>query len=473
MKETKFKQTEVGMIPRDWGILKLNDLCYLITKQTGFDYSAAIKPSLVRNSSNSTLPFIQNKDFEGTKINFETDFYIPKFVAINYPKILLNEPVLLISISGRIGNVAYFSHQKDAFIGGAVGVARFNDKRLIEWTNLYLLSTGGQSQIFANEKSGAQHNLTIADVRNLKIAFPPTIKEQQRIANALSDVDTLIANLEKLIAKKKNIKKGAMQQLLTGKKRLPGFGSDERTGSRPTDERRKECHSERSAKREVEESSGYKMTELGLIPSDWLQMKLRDLCYLITKQTGFDYSATIKPSLVTEESKETLPFIQNKDFEGTSINFATDFFIPKNIAANFPKILLNEPVLLISISGKIGNVAYFSHERDAFIGGAVGVARFNEKKYIKWTNLFLQSEYGQKQIFANEKSGAQHNLTIEDVRNLNVYMPSSCEEQTAIANVLSDMDAEISALETKLAKYRTLKTGMMQQLLTGKIRLVK
>lgn len=376
---------------------------------------------------------------------------------------------VLISAAGTIGRTVVYDG-KDAFFQDSNIVWLENDESVLTNQYLYYLY---QVVEWKTENGGAVSRLYNDNFKITPIAIPSSKKEQQRIANALSDVDTLINNLEKLIAKKKNIKQGAMQQLLTGKKRLPGFGSDERTGSRPTDERRKECHSERSAKREVEESSGYKMTELGLIPSDWLQMKLRDLCYLITKQTGFDYSATIKPSLVTEESKETLPFIQNKDFEGTSINFATDFFIPKNIAANFPKILLNEPVLLISISGKIGNVAYFSHERDAFIGGAVGVARFNEKKYIKWTNLFLQSEYGQKQIFANEKSGAQHNLTIEDVRNLNVYMPSSCEEQTAIANVLSDMDAEISALETKLAKYRTLKTGMMQQLLTGKIRLIK
>ena len=386
------------------------------------------------------------------------------------------------------GDIVIADTAEDETVGKSTEITNAKNKKIVsglhtipirpkikfapKWLGYYINSACWHDQILPFITGTKVSAISKAAVSQTKLFFPAKIEEQQRIANALSDVDTLIANLEKLIAKKKNIKQGAMQQLLTGKKRLPGFGSDERTGSRPTDERRKECLSERSAKREVEESSGYKMTELGMIPSDWLQMKLRDLCYLITKQTGFDYSATIKPSLVTEESKETLPFIQNKDFEGTSINFATDFFIPKNIAANFPKILLNEPVLLISISGKIGNVAYFSHERDAFIGGAVGVARFNEKKYIKWTNLFLQSEYGQKQIFANEKSGAQHNLTIEDVRNLNVYMPSSCEEQTAIANVLSDMDTEISALETKLAKYRKLKTGMMQQLLTGKIRLV-
>ena len=98
------------------------------------------------------------------------------------------------------------------------------------------------------------------------IPIPPTIEEQQRIANALSDVDSLISNLEKLIAKKKNIKQGAMQQLLTGRKRLPGFGPS--------------CHPERSTKCAVEGTSHFKMTELGPIPSDWEMKKLDDIMML-------------------------------------------------------------------------------------------------------------------------------------------------------------------------------------------------
>lgn len=463
-----FKMTEVGMIPSDWNLVEISELA---KDMADGPFGSNLKKE--HYTSDSQVRIIQLSNigecgWENENTKYTTFEHAKTIARCIVPK---EESILVAKMMPAGRAIICPKTEKQYILGSDVIRITANEKLNSKYFVYATKSQAYLKQISDNTQGSTRQRTSISKLR--KIAMPlPIFKEQQRIASALSDIDTLIANIEKLIAKKKNIKQGAMQQLLTGKKRLPGFAPDERTGSRPTDERRKECHSERSAKREVEKSSGYKMTELGLIPSDWLQMKLRDLCYLITKQTGFDYSATIKPSLVTEESKETLPFIQNKDFEGTSINFATDFFIPKNIAANFPKILLNEPVLLISISGKIGNVAYFSHERDAFIGGAVGVARFNEKKYIKWTNLFLQSEYGQKQIFANEKSGAQHNLTIEDVRNLNVYMPSSCEEQTAIANVLSDMDTEISALETKLAKYRKLKTGMMQQLLTGKIRLV-
>ena len=95
------------------------------------------------------------------------------------------------------------------------------------------------------------------------------------------------------------------------------------------------------------------------LTTTWEQRKLNDLCFLITKQTGFDYSATIKPSLLTENIGNCYSFIQNKDFDGENINMDTDFYIPISVAENFPKITLDTPSLLISISGKIGNIGYY------------------------------------------------------------------------------------------------------------------
>ena len=108
----------------------------------------------------------------------------------------------------------------------------------------------------------------------------------------------------------------------------------------------------------------------------------------------------------------------------------------------------------------------------AFIGGAVGICRFKCEQKAEWCMLYLQSSAGQKQIFECQKSGAQHNLTVEDVRKLVIKLPATIEEQTAIASILSDMDNEIEALEDKLNKTRQIKQGMMQELLTGRIRLV-
>ena len=286
---------------------------------------------------------------------------------------------------------------------------------------------------FGNEVAKYTAKSSVDSVRRDMIAemlIPvPSPEEQQKIAEALSDMDNLVSSLEKLIEKKKAIKQGAMQELLTGEKRLQGF-------SEP-----------------------------------WVIKTIEELCYLVTKQTGFDYSNEIKPSLVNSHMPYCIPFIQNKDFEGTSINYITDYYIPKSVAIKYPKILLDETCLLISLSGKIGNVGLFSGEKLAFVGGAIGIARFYDKNIASWVMLYLQSEAGQKQIFESQKSGAQHNLTVEDVRKLKICLPS-VDEQQAIASILFDMDAEIIALKQKLAKCQKLKQGMMQQLLTGKIRLI-
>ena len=113
----------------------------------------------------------------------------------------------------------------------------------------------------------------------------------------------------------------------------------------------------------------------------------------------------------------------------------------------------------------------FDHEYDAFVGGAVGVAKFKDPELVEWAMLYLLGTEGQKQIFENEKAGAQHNLTVEDVRNLLIKIPKK-EERQSISIIISDIEKDIGKLEEKLNKYNDLKQGMMRNLLTGKIRLV-
>lgn len=424
------KQTEIGLIPDDWEVKRLGEIgepcmCKRILKE--------------QTSPIGDIPFYKIGTFGGIP-----DAYISRELfeqykeQYNYPK----KGTLLLSSAGTIGRVVVFDG-KDSYFQDSNIVWIDNDETKV--TNDFLFYCYSRMQ-WKTEEGGIVSRLYNANLKSTSFIAPKSLAEQERIAKALSDVDALISTTEKLIQKKKNIKQGAMQNLLTGKKRLLGFGPQTKS---PT----------------------YKQTELGPIPDDWEVKSLGELCSLITKQTGFDYSATIKPSLALEHQKNTLPFIQNKDFEEERINFETDFYIPIAVAKKFPKIYLNEDVLLISISGRIGNVAYFKHTQDAFIGGAVGIAHFYDKDNINYCMRYLLSPNGQMQIFANEKSGAQHNLTIADVRKLSIPMPKDNKELTAIANVLSSMDKEIETLNTKLEKYRNLKTAMMQQLLTGKIRL--
>lgn len=274
MKETKFKQTEVGMIPSDWEVKTIGSFCkvYDGTHQTPNYVDFGIPFYSVEN--------VSADDFEHTKyISLEEYTQISKRANITQGDILMTR-------IGSIGVCKYVDWNCKAGFYVSLALLKCNDR-----VDARFICHLSNSENFKKEielhslLTAIPQKINLGPISDVRIALPKTIEEQQRIANALSDVDTLIANLEKLIAKKKNIKQGAMQQLLTGKKRLPGFGSDERTGSRPTDERRKECHSERSAKREVEESSGYKMTELGLIPSDWEVKKVGSIGKIITGST--------------------------------------------------------------------------------------------------------------------------------------------------------------------------------------------
>lgn len=261
---------------------------------------------------------------------------------------------------------------------------------------------------------GIMDGLSVGIVCRLNVIYPESIEEQGKIIKTLSEVDKLIFDQQKLIRKKKDIRQGTMQMLVTGKKRLDGFDGD------------------------------------------WQTTTLDKLCRLVTKQTGFDYSAEIKPSLITAPQIGTIPFIQNKDFEAFDINYNTDFYIPYNVAEKYPKILLDEVCLLISISGRIGNVAVFDNKQTAFAGGAVGIAKLFDPDLASWCMLYLSGKDGQEQIFSNEKVGAQHNLTVADVRKLEIRLPEKTERE-AIIGVLADMDDEISLLVEKLHKYEKVK----------------
>ncbi|MDZ7692262.1 MAG: restriction endonuclease subunit S [Balneolaceae bacterium] len=274
-----------------------------------------------------------------------------------------------------------------------------------------------------------QQSYTASIVKILPINLPPTLEEQRTIAEALSDVDDLIAELDALIEKKQQVKKGAMQQLLSGKKRLPGFDGE------------------------------------------WEEKNIEEISKVFTKQTGFDYTKNIKPHLKNVGGSNSYPFIQNKDFEGISVNLNTDYYIPIKVADTFPRLILDERCLLFSISGRVGNVGVYSSKDIAFLGSAIAISKFYNPELLDWVMWYLKSGEGQKKLLRNVKEGAHKNLTLGDIRKIEIPFPT-LQEQKVITQILSDMDAEIQALESKRDKYQQIKQGMMQELLTGKTRLV-
>ena len=199
---------------------------------------------------------------------------------------------------------------------------------------------------------------------------------------------------------------------------------------------------------------------------DWNCIQMNDICEIITKQTGFDYSATIKPALVTEKNDNTLSFIQNKDFCGEYFNYDTDYYIPKNIVERFPKITLDKPSILFSISGKIGNIGLFEKKEKAFIGGAICICKLKEDNPIinRYILYYSQSKYGQKYLFKSIKAASHLNITVESIRNMKIYYPNK-EQQEQIVSKLMKLDklcndifqglpAEIEARKKQYEYYR-------------------
>lgn len=409
-------------IPDDWNIKKLEPDVGFVRSGKRLPKGYYVTPIPTQH------PYIRVADMRPGYVDVDGLMYVPDEAYSRIQKYRIYRDDIYISVAGTLGIVG----QIPDYLDGAnltENANRITDiKCNIKFFMYWLMSSKIQGLINQTQTLGAQPKLALTRIRNFPIILPP-IDEQEQIAEVLCNVDTLITNLRKLIRKKKDIRQGTMQMLVTGKKRLDGFDGD------------------------------------------WQTTTLDKLCRLVTKQTGFDYSAEIKPSLITAPQIGTIPFIQNKDFEAFDINYNTDFFIPYDVAEKYPKILLDEVCLLISISGRIGNVAVFDNKQTAFAGGAVGIAKLFDPDLASWCMLYLSGKDGQEQIFSNEKVGAQHNLTVADVRKLEIRLPEKTERE-AIIGVLADMDDEISLLVEKLHKYEKVKKGMMEELLTGKVRLM-
>ena len=385
------KQTEIGLIPDDWEVKRLGEIgepcmCKRILKE--------------QTSPTGDIPFYKIGTFGGIP-----DAYISRELfeqykeQYNYPK----KGTLLLSAAGTIGRVVVFDG-KDSYFQDSNIVWIDNDETKV--TNDFLFYCYSRMQ-WKTEEGGIVSRLYNANLKSTSFIAPKSLAEQQRIAKALSDVDALISTTEKLIQKKKNIKQGTMQNLLTGKKRLPGFTK----------------------------SSNYKQTEIGLIPEDW---EVKNLGEMVKIGHGRDYK-NLKSGDVP---------VYGTGGYMTSVN---DFLYEGETVCIGRKGTIDKPQYH---SGKIWTVDTLFYTYDF---------KSLNPKYLFYKFCLIDW------LSMNEASGVP-SLTAKNIEDIQIAIPTE-EEQTAIANVLSSMDKEIETLNTKLEKYRNLKTAMMQQLLTGKIRL--
>ena len=410
-------QTEIGLIPDDWEVKSLGEIgepcmCKRILKE--------------QTSPTGDVPFYKIGTFGGIP-----DAYISRELfeqykeQYNYPK----KGTLLLSAAGTIGRVVVFDGKNSYFQDSNI-VWIDNDETKV--TNDFLFYCYSRMQ-WKTEEGGIVSRLYNANLKSTSFIAPKSLAEQQRIAKALSDVDALISTTEKLIQKKMNIKQGAMQNLLTGKKRLPGFGDKQTDLFVPNGTHTKEVKD--VSPEQIRLSAKMKQTELGEIPEDW---EVKSLGEMLKIGHGKDYK-NLKSGNVP---------VYGTGGYMTSVN---DFLYEGETVCIGRKGTIDKPQYH---SGKIWTVDTLFYTYDF---------KSLNPKYLFYKFCLIDW------LSMNEASGVP-SLTAKNIEDIQITIPTE-EEQTAIANVLSSMDKEIETLNTKLEKYRNLKTAMMQQLLTGKIRL--
>ena len=390
----EYKQTEFGPIPSDWILCTFQDV--LTTFSSGATPYRGI-PEYYKGN----VRWISSGELNYNKI-LDTVEHISQ-QAVRNANLRVHQPgTFLMAITGL---EAEGTRGRCAFIGAPATtnqscLAINGTERMCTEYLFWFYRMWGQYLAFKYCQGTKQQSYTASIVRNLPIYGPKDIAEQQAIAEALSDIDGLIAALDRKIAKKRLIKQGAMQQLLTGKKRLPGF----------TD--------------------------------SWVEKKLGEIVYITTGRKDVN--------------------------EGSSYG-AYPFFTCSTLIMRSNSYSFDKEAILIAGNGDVGNLHYYNGKFEAYQRTYV---LYDFIENVQYLYLYLQA-FLIHALNDGKVGSTIPYIVLTQLTDFVVKLPQDKAEQTAIATILTDMDKEIADLETKRDKYRLLKSGMMQKLLTGQIRLTK
>lgn len=416
-----YGQTGVELIPKDWSIVSMAKHASLKAR-IGWQ---ALTTEEYLNSG--TYYLVTGTDFIGGRVYWQTCHFVDEWRYNQDRNIQLQNGDVLLTKDGTIGKVGYVENlHGPATLNSGVFVIRPLQQAFFPLFLFYVLTSKAFDEFLSKITAGSTiTHLYQKDFVTFEFSAP-SIEEQRAIATVLSDVDALLTAQEKLIAKKRNIKQAAMQQLLTGKQRLPGF-----TGAW-----------------EVRRLGELGHTYGGLTgknKADFSDGKIPYIPFMnvmrapVIDTSDFDY--------VNLSEKD----IQNKASKG-------DMFF--NGSSETPEEVGMCSVLLEDVPNLYLNSFCFGFKFHAGINA-------NGLFFAYW---FRCSE-GRKAMSVLAQGATRYNIAKSAFLKLNFNLPSE-EEQTAIATILSDMDADLTALEQQRDKTLALKQGMMQELLTGRIRLV-
>ena len=393
----RYKHTEFGLIPDDWVLCTFKDV--LTTFSSG-----ATPYRGIPEYYNGNIRWISSGELNYNVI-YDTIEHISANAVRNTNLHILNPSTFLMAITGL---EAEGTRGKCAFVGAPATTNQSclaingTDRMCVEYL-FWFYRMWGDYLAFKYCQGTKQQSYTAEIVKKLPIYCPITIKEQNKIAEALSDVDALITALDKKIAKKRLIKQGAMQQLLTGKKRLPNFSEK------------------------------------------WVSKKLGEISRIKTGKRNGD-----------EQVK----------------NGKYPFFVRSNVVARIDSYSFDGEAILVPGEGGIGAIFHYVNGKFDYHQRVYKISDFADAIYGKYVYYYMQRYFGEYALSLSVKATVD-SLRLPTFEEFSIALPNNIEEQQAIATILSDMDKEIADLEARRNKYKLIKSGMMQKLLTGQIRLVK
>ena len=439
MIETKFKKSEVGMIPEDWEVKSIGSLCK-VNGRIGF--RGYTKADLVQNGMGAYT--IGGKHITHNIIDLSDPEFISWEKYYESPEIMVKKGDIVMAQRGTLGRAAYIEDE--------IGPATINPSLVLlnrikcnaKYMHLILSSERCSDAVI---KSGSQTSVPMisqTQIEKIELQMPPTITEQSRIAEALSDIDDLISTTKKLIETKQNIKEGAMQDLLSGKRRIKKFETDKKL----------------------------KQTPIGFIPYNWEIDKIGEQFEFLPNNT-----------LPREEMSDN-GVVQNIHYGDVLIKFGSIVDVQKD---DVPYI--SNPNFKPNYLIKDGDVIIADTAEDETVGKATEITNVADYKIVSglhtmWLHPINKGRYGlgflgyafNARIYHNQLLPLMQGTKVTSIsktaiRGTYLVVPPK-PEQEAIVSTLSAMDEEIQSLEARLTKFQSLKQGMMQQLLTGKIRLI-
>lgn len=406
-----YKQTEVGVIPEDWEVNPIQSV--VVSYRTGGNYKNSIEAS--------SFPLIKMGNLSRGYINIKKIEYIAKGFEPNpMDKLQFGDVIFNTRNTPElVGKTAIWRNElQSAYYNSNLLRFEFDSNRIDPFFFNFILNT---KEVLAELKNIAKGTTSVAaiypqDLMKVKIQIP-SLAEQEKISKVIVDLDDLLSILEKQIAKKKAIKQGAMQELLTGKKRLPGFSGE------------------------------WENIVLGTVSS-------------------FYNGGT--PSKKREDWwTGNIPWISSSDLSESSItSVKISHFISRDaVEHSATRICPKNAVLIVSRVG-VGKVAISPCVLCTSQDFTTVVSSRHNPYFLAYVLVPIMEG-----LAIQAQGTSIKGVTIEDIQKIVIPTPT-VDEQSKIVSILANMDSEIEVLEQNLVKYRQVKQGMMQQLLTGKIRLV-